>query len=137
MPICLRLPTCTSYLALLLCFAGLHSHAWSAQNKNSTAPTPSATPLICSATDFKALAYTINDAQIREERANEWLSKYGKVCPLDQLEIILINQAVWLGTANTPSIISSIETFYKKKKAAAEELEKSVDKPKGSANNKK
>jgi len=135
MPNLLRLPIRTSHWALLLCMAGLHLHAWSAQNKNSAAP--AAAPLVCSATDFKALAYTINDAQLREDRAKEWLSKYGKVCPLDQLEIILINQAVWLGTANTPAIISSIETIYKQKKASAADLEKSVDKPRGSANNKK
>lgn len=130
-----RLPIRTCYWALLFCVSGLHPTALSAQNKNSAAP--AAAPLVCSATDFKALAYTINDAQLREERAKEWLNKYGKVCPVDQLEIILINQAVWLGTANTPAIISSIETIYKQKKATAEDLEKAVDKPRGSATNKK
>jgi hypothetical protein len=94
--------------------------------------------LVCSASDFKALAYTTNDAQLREERASEWLSKYGKVCAVDQLELILMNQAVWLGTANTPPIISTTESLYKQKKAAAAaELEKAVDKPRGSAANKK
>lgn len=107
----------------------------SAQTK-STAPAPSPT-LVCSATDFKALAYTTNDEQLREERAKEWLAKYGKSCPIDQLEIILMNQAIWLGTANTPRIISATETMYRQKKASAEELEKSVAKPKGSAANKK
>ena len=120
-----------------------------AQNKN---PAPPATPVTaakpaapaapaapvtaCSASEFKALAYTINDAQQREERAKEWLNKYGKSCPIDQIEIILSNQAVWLGTADTPVIISAIETIYKQKKAAAQELANIVDKPKGNANNK-
>ena len=114
-----------------------------AQNKNSappaapTAPTaPTAPVAACSASEFKALAYTINDAQVREERAKEWLSKYGKSCPMDQIEIILSNQAVWLGTADTPVIISAIETIYKQKKAAAQELANIVDKPRGNANNK-
>ena len=107
----------------------------SAQNKNTLgSPAPA---VVCSASDFKALAYTTNDAQQREERAKEWLSKYGKSCPLDQLELILMNQAVWLGTANTPPIISAIESIYKQKKASADELEKAVDKPRGSAANKK
>ena len=107
----------------------------SAQNKNTLgSPAPA---VVCSASDFKALAYTTNDAQQREERAKEWLSKYGKSCPLDQLELILMNQAVWLGTANTPPIISATETIYKQKKASADELEKAVDKPRGSAANKK
>ena len=105
----------------------------SAQNKN----TPGSPAVVCSASDFKALAYTTNDAQQREERAKEWLSKYGKSCPMDQLELILMNQAVWLGTANTPPIISATETIYKQKKASSEDLEKAVDKPRGNAANKK
>jgi hypothetical protein len=106
-----------------------------AQNKNT--PSSPAAAVVCAASDFKALAYTTNDAQQREERAKDWLSKYGKSCPLDQLELILMNQAVWLGTANTPPIISATESIYKLKKAAADELEKAVDKPRGSAANKK
>ena len=108
-----------------------------AQNKNSAPPAaPTAPAAACSASEFKALAYTINDAQVREDRAKEWLSKYGKSCPIDQIEIILSNQAVWLGTADTPFIISAIETIYKQKKAAAQELANIVDKPRGNANNK-
>jgi hypothetical protein len=106
-----------------------------AQNKNT--PSSPAAAVVCAASDFKGLAYTTNDAQQREERAKDWLSKYGKSCPLDQLELILMNQAVWLGTANTPPIISATESIYKLKKAAADELEKAVDKPRGSAANKK
>jgi hypothetical protein len=97
---------------------------------------PVAAVTACSASEFKALAYTINDAQQREERAKEWLNKNGKSCPLDQIEIILSNQAVWLGTADTPVIISAIENIYKQKKAAAQELANIVAKPKGNANNK-
>jgi len=111
-----------------------------AQYKDSATPAKPATPVTavtaCSAAEFKALAYTINDAQQREERAKEWLNKYGKSCPIDQIEIILSNQAVWLGTADTPVIISAIETIYKQKKAAAQELANIVAKPKGNANNK-
>jgi hypothetical protein len=111
-----------------------------AQYKDSATPAKPATPVTavtaCSAAEFKALAYTINDAQQREERAKEWLNKNGKSCPIDQIEIILSNQAVWLGTADTPVIISAIETIYKQKKAAAQELANIVAKPKGNANNK-
>jgi hypothetical protein len=110
-----------------LTFGGFVINDASAQNKNTAITPPPA--VVCSATDFKALAYTTNDAQLREDRAKEWLSKYGKSCPLDQIEFILMNQAVWLGTSNTPAIISSIETIYKQKKASAQELEKAVDRP--------
>ncbi len=130
-----RLEMYKFWSVFLFLFGGFAFNCASAQNKNTPAA-PSA-PVVCSAADFKALAYTINETQLREERAKEWLSKYGKSCPLDQLEIILSNQAVWLGTADTPVIISSIETIYKQKKAAGEEGDKLVDKPKGSAINKK
>jgi hypothetical protein len=123
-------------LIVCICLCGLFVTNFASAQTKSTAPAPSPT-LVCSATDFKALAYTTNDEQLREERAKEWLAKYGKSCPIDQLEIILMNQAIWLGTANTPRIISATETMYRQKKASAEELEKSVAKPKGSAANKK
>ena len=118
-----------------LALGGVALNCASAQNKNT--PGSPAPAVVCSAADFKALAYTTNDAQLREERAKEWLNKFGKSCPLDQIEFILMNQAVWLGTSNTPAISSSIETIYKLKKASADELEKAVDKPRGSAANKR
>ena len=131
----IRLPLQTFTGLFFLALGGVALNCASAQNKNT--PGSPAPAVVCSASDFKALAYTTNDAQQREDRAKEWLSKYGKSCPLDQLELILMNQAVWLGTANTPPIISATETIYKQKKASADELEKAVDKPRGSATNKK
>jgi hypothetical protein len=135
--------SCCVFISL---FCALHVYAQYKDSATPAAPVKSAAPVkpaaptapvaTCSASEFKALAYTINDAQLREERAKEWLSKYGKSCPMDQIEIILSNQAVWLGTADTPVIISAIETIYKQKKAAAQELANIVDKPRGNANNK-
>jgi hypothetical protein len=123
------------WLFFFLLLGGFTFSCASAQNKNTPAAAPPA--LVCSASDFKALAYTTNDAQLREDRAREWLAKYGKSCPLDQIELILMNQAVWLGTSDTPAISSSIETIYKLKKASVDDLEKAVDKPRGSGANKK
>jgi hypothetical protein len=100
-----------------------------AQNKKAPTPaqaSPAAQEMVCSATEFKVLAYTINEVKLREERVKEWLGKYGKTCPLDQIELIMQNQAVWLGTAQTPPIMASIESIYKQKKAAALELEKAA-----------
>ena len=106
-----------------------------AQTKKSSPPAQASTPnsveLVCTATDFKALAYTINEVKLREERAKEWLNKFGKSCSLEQIEIIMQNQAVWLGTAQTPIIMASIETIYKQKKAAALELAKAAANPAG------
>ena len=135
--------SCCVFISL---FCALHVYAQYEDSATPAAPVKSAAPVkpaaptapvaTCSASEFKALAYTINDAQLREERAKEWLNKYGKSCPIDQIEFILSNQAVWLGTADTPVIISAIETIYKQKKAAAQELANIVDKPRGNANNK-
>ena len=133
----LSFPKHTSFFVLISLWGGLVFNDASAQTKSPTPVPAPVAPQVCAASDFKALAYTTNDAQLREERAKEWLGKYGKSCPLDQLELILMNQALWLGTSNTPRIISATETLYQQKKASADELEKSVDKPRGSAANKK
>jgi len=100
-----------------------------AQNKKNPASVQTAATfpeMACSATEFKALAYTINEVKLREERAKDWLVKFGKTCPLDQIELIMQNQAVWLGTAQTPLIMASIESIYREKKAAAIALEKAA-----------
>ena len=67
------LPLFTASVALS--FAALNA---SAQNKKPPAPVaPAAPEVVCSSTDFKVLAYTINEVSLREERAKEWLRKFG------------------------------------------------------------
>ena len=81
-----------------------------------------ASPL-CKAEDFRTMAYAINDVQLREKRALEWLSRYGKDCDFKDIEVIRANLAVWLGTADTDKVHQTAKELYLAKKPAASTLE--------------
>ena len=78
-----------------------------AQNKDAAA---------CNVMDFKMLALTTNDEQMREKNVNEWLIKFGKACASDQIIYLRANLASWLGTANTLKINQSLENILTEKK---------------------
>ena len=78
-----------------------------AQNKDAAA---------CNVMDFKMLALTTNDEQVREKNMNEWLIKFGKACASDEIIYIRANLSPWLGTANTLKINQSIENILTDKK---------------------
>ena len=59
--------SCCVFISVI-CVISVH-----AQNKNTA--TTAAPVAACSAAEFKALAFTINDTQLSEEREKEWLSK--------------------------------------------------------------
>mgnify|MGYP003335575753 FL=1 len=70
----------------------------------------------CNVMDFKMLALTTNDEQVREKNMNEWLIKFGKACASDEIIYIRANLSAWLGTANTLKINQSIENILTEKK---------------------
>ena len=78
---------------------------------------------VCKAFDFRAMAYSINDAQAREKRALEWLARYGKDCPFPEIEAIRSNVAVWLGTANTEKVHQTVKALYLSKKPSDSQLQ--------------
>ena len=79
--------------------------------------------VVCKAFDFRAMAYSINDAQTREKRALEWLARYGKDCPFPEIEAIRSNVAVWLGTANTEKVHQTVKALYLSKKPSDSQLQ--------------
>ena len=78
---------------------------------------------VCKANDFRAMAYSINDEQVRERRALEWLSRYGKDCPFNEIEQIRSNVSVWLGTSNTPKVHQTVKELYLSKNPLPSSLE--------------
>ena len=78
---------------------------------------------VCKASDFRAMAYSINDEQVRERRALEWLSRYGKDCPFNEIEQIRSNVSVWLGTSNSPKVHQTVKELYLSKKPLPSSLE--------------
>ena len=102
-------------LGLVLCLTGVWAQApQPPEPKNNAA---------CSAADFKAMAYSINEVLVREKRALEWLSRYGGDCSFAEIDTIRNNVAVWLGTANTPKVSQTVKELHASKKPAASTLE--------------
>jgi hypothetical protein len=89
---------------------GLLSFA-TAQNKDNASG--------CSANDFKTLALTTHDEQLREKLVTDWLAKYGLNCPSDQMSAIRNNLPSWLGTAMTNKISQTVESLSADKKYPA------------------
>jgi hypothetical protein len=87
-----------------------------AQNQDLPPPKDSAPAQVCRALDFRSLAYSINDEQVRERRAVEWLNRYGKACPFAEIEAIRNNAAVWLGTASSEKVNQIVRDLYFTKK---------------------
>ena len=81
-----------------------------------------ASPL-CKAEDFRSMAYSINDVQVREKRALEWLARYGKDCSYNDIEAIRSNVAVWLGTADTEKVHQTVKQLHLTKKPLPSTLE--------------
>ena len=73
----------------------------------------------CKAADFKNMAYAINDVQLREKRAINWLSTNGRDCSYSEIETIKNNVAVWLGTAGTEKVYQLVKELYTSKKPAS------------------
>lgn len=74
----------------------------------------------CLSSEFKALAYTINDVDARETNALAWLGKFGKGnCPAAELDAISNNAPLWLGTAYTAKVNQAISGLSNARKSAA------------------
>ena len=87
----------------------------SPETQNKTGASASA----CKAVDFRNMAYAINDVQLREKKAMNWLSTNGRDCSYSELETIKNNIAVWLGTAGTEKIHQLVKELYSSKKPAS------------------
>jgi len=102
----------TFLVAVVLCQTSL------AQNKEGA--------MICNVADLKTLALSINNEQEREKSVTDWLSRFGKTCSVEQIGLIKINLAPWLGTANTPRINRSIESLIAGKNSAQKNYDADV-----------
>ena len=101
----------------------------------STAIAQNKDPLVCNVADFKMLALATNDEQAREKSVSDWLTKFGKVCAVDQIVFIRGNLAPWLGTANTLKVNQSIETLLSEKKNAQKNYDADVSELEKNKNN--
>ena len=101
---------------LSLCVFAVMCLTCIAQTKTKDQNTAKESASACKAADFRNLSYAINDVQLREKKALEWLLNHGKDCPYAEIEAIRSNAAVWLGTADTEKLHQMIKELHLSKK---------------------
>ena len=74
---------------------------------------------VCVVAEFKGIGLHTHDPQERSVKAAQWLQRNGPACSLAQAITITSNRAAWLGTADTPMLMSSIEGMVESRQNAA------------------
>jgi hypothetical protein len=73
----------------------------------------------CVVAEFKGIGLNTHDPQERSVKAAQWLQRNGSACSLAQAITITSNRSAWLGTADTPLLIASIEGMVESRQNAA------------------
>jgi hypothetical protein len=73
----------------------------------------------CVVAEFKGLGLNTHDPQERSVKAAQWLQRNGSACTLAQAITITSNRSAWLGTADTPLLMASIEGMVESRQSAA------------------
>lgn len=63
----------------------------------------------CWVADFREMALTTHDVQVRERKALEWLKQRANRCNEEQLLMISSNRPSWLGNADTARVAAQID----------------------------
>ena len=74
---------------------------------------------VCVVAEFKGIGLHSHDPLERSAKASQWLQRNGKACTLAQAITIKSNRATWLGTAETPMVMASIESMVESRQTAA------------------
>ncbi len=96
------------------------------------APSPAGVPKplqACLLADFRALALTTHDPQVRLESAIAWLQSQSSFCSLDQLKILNNYRASWMGSADHPKVQGLIDSLIEAKAANNPQLLKELFTP--------
>ena len=79
-----------------------------------TAPRPA-----CVVAEFKGIGLHTHDPQERSVKAAQWLQRNGTACSLAQAITITSNRSAWLGTADTPMLMATLEGMIESRQNAA------------------
>ncbi len=74
---------------------------------------------VCVVAEFKGIGLHTHDPQERSVKAAQWLQRNGTACSLAQAITITSNRTAWLGTADTPMLMASIEGMIESRQSAA------------------
>ena len=73
----------------------------------------------CVVAELKGIGLNTHDPQERSVKAAQWLQRNGSACSLAQAITITSNRSAWLGTADTPLLMTSIEGMVESRQNAA------------------
>lgn len=82
-------------------------------------PAPAEPRPVCVVAEFKGIGLHTHDPQERSIKAAQWLQRNGSACTLAQAITITSNRSAWLGTADTPMLMASIEGMVESRQNAA------------------
>ena len=74
---------------------------------------------VCVVAEFKGIGLHTHDPQERSVKATQWLQRNGSACSLAQAITITSNRSAWLGAADTPLLMASIEGMVESRQNAA------------------
>ena len=80
---------------------------------------PAAPRPVCEVAEFKGIGLHTHDPQERSVKAAQWLQRNGPACTLAQAITITSNRSAWLGAADTPLLMASIEGMVESRQNAA------------------
>ena len=107
-------------LALAWLLSAMLGTAAAQTAKRATPPAAPAEPRpVCVVAEFKGIGLHTHDPQERSVKAAQWLQRNGSACTLAQTITITSNRSAWLGTADTPMLMSSIEGMVESRQNAA------------------
>ena len=107
-------------LALAWLLSAIVATAAAQTAKRASPPATPAEPRpACVVAEFKGLGLNTHDPQERSVKAAQWLQRNGSACSLAQAITITSNRSAWLGTADTPLLITSIEGMVESRQNAA------------------
>ena len=107
-------------LALAWLLSAMLGTAAAQTAKRATTPAAPAEPRpVCVVAEFKGIGLHTHDPQERSVKAAQWLQRNGSACTLAQAITITSNRSAWLGTADTPMLMASIEGMVESRQNAA------------------
>lgn len=96
--------------ALLACMA-VAAMSTEAQTKTEgkRGSKPATDPSQCLLSEFRAVALSTHDPELRHQRALEWIKTFAGNCTPDQFLTLRNNRSLWLGTSDTNEVASALD----------------------------
>ncbi len=95
-------------IMLVICWPPL---GWTQSAPPATRAPAQTSTGVCLLADFRALALTTHDPQLRMDAALGWLSQHARHCNIDQLKMLNNYRASWMGSSDHPKVQGMIDSL--------------------------